>query len=725
MSARIALPSVFSIVPGDSETLLEDPPETPAPMFAVRAFKSAIFGTPHPAQPVLPSNHSLKQSDQIPPPGPPAPAEPLKMVHPEPRIGDIKRNLNLEAFVSPTKGILLTPGTGAARRKNVTFRGINSDEKSEAKESRKVDLPGNTKTKAPSSRSRSGSLAENERRPTSLTKALYKAKNGVTSENAIRAPDITKSNKVLAFNRDATVIEKEGYDADFAADVTIDLNHPLSRSGQHWKAEFEQYHKKSDREMKKIIELNQNVKLYAAKKDLEASDLGEKLRRELSKVATMESKVTDLATQLAATRTQGSKETPDQTRLVNDLARQTALAIQYKQKADNYEVALTAKNISLAPEPSRLEDSVSQDIGVESNQRRSEPTSPKRQGQDLASLRLELDRFRSSAEAAKQKAAKLETENLALQAAIDNLREGMKTSELRRQAREESLRKREEALKASKANCDAQWLKLLSQNEALLQNGQQQASHVTAEPSTFEAHQKNSSNQTSGDNAVAGQAPGSKDSPKPRKNAHRHKSDSSFVDIWTFQDSTLPLEKPVKKQEAARSLPKVLKEITQNPVREDETRKPHRLTQSSAAPTPSKTQPANESRRFTLTSPKKLQSSTTKRTHERRSTISTTQPSLLNFASSPPKPVTSTLHPTQPPDIKHQPPIHSTKIEPVTDRAAKPISVAAPTNAAEKKGSEPPAPAPLDRKEAMRARMAERMAEKRKAREGKGERRIG
>lgn len=742
-----SLACTFLTVLGESETLFEDPPETPAPMFAVRAFKSAIFGTPHPAQPASPSNRSRKAlfQNSLPQASALLP-EPLKIVHLESTDREnVTKNLDFEPLVSPTKGILLTPGTGTTRRKNVTFRGIGSDEKSKAKDISRANLLGDTISDASLSRSHAAGLMENQPRQTSLTKALYKAKNGVSENHTNPSLSASKPKKNPALDRakdrPVTVVEREWYDHDVVADVTIDLSNPQSRSGQHWKAEFEQYHRKSDREMKKIIKANQNVKSFAVKKDSEASDLSEKWRRELSRVAAMESKVTDLATQLAATRTQDSRETPDQTKLVNDLARQTALAIRYKEKADNYKVALMKKRIKLAPETDRFEDVSPQDTGAESNQRKLDFTLKEHESQEMATLRSELDRFRNSAEAAEEKAAKLETENLALQAAIDRLRQEMKTSELKRQAKEESFQRREEVLKASKADCDAQLLALLSKNEALLQDVQRHRTDPpTSECKIIKEHKEISSSEIPWDKAGAGQATGGQDHSTPRKHANKHRPELSMVDIWILegQDSALSPEKPPKKHDQVERPPEVLKEIAQNPVREDENRKPYRTTQGSAPlienPPPSKVQPAYESpRSSTLISPNKLPTSGAKRVPTRRSTNNSPHPSMLNPASGPPDAVSSTYHSAhqltnsdrqkQEQQEKQQPkaPLSAlTQTKSALGQATDLVPVAAPTATGTQGREDLEMPPPADRKEAMRARAAQRMAERRRAREGMG-----
>lgn len=760
------LPWLFSPDKGDPETFLEDPPETPAPLFAVRAFKSALFGTPHPSQTVSPSNRSRKAAAQNGLPKPPAlPQDPLKTAHLEPKDReDVTQKLDLEALVSPTKGILLTPGIGTTRRKNVTFRGIGTDEKLKAGDDNRGILFGDAVSETSSSQSQAASPEENQPRQTSLTKALYKAKNGVSDRNIISSPSASKSNK--RFSRDrkkdrsANLTVTEGNDLNVADDLTIDLSNPHSRSGKHWKAEFEQYHKNSGREMKKILKINQNVKSFAVRKDSEASDLREKLRRELSKVAVMESKVTDLATQLAATRTKDLKESPDQTKLVNDLARQTALAIRYKQKADNYKVALIKKNADLASETDKLEGIIPEGTGVKSNPGISAPISSDRLSQEMASLRSELDRFRSSAEATEQKAAKLEMENLALQAEINKLRQEMKMPESKRQAREEILERREGVLKVSNADRNANLPTPSTKNDALLEDVQQRhKASPTSERKTFREHDEILSNKITQDKVATGETSGSQDHSKPSKNTNTFDPESSMVDIWILggQDDTLPLEKPRKNRDLVKPSPKVLKEITQNRILEEENRKPYRTAPNSHfvpslenSPL-SKTQTSHESPRSTISfSPKRrlLTSSGTKQhifARQSTNTINSPRPSTLNSASNPPKTdnVSSTeKHPTQNNVINsdHQQlsksPISGSPAQ--TKSTFKQNASVVPTllpptgtqaEAEGRKGSEPaipmPAPPPaIDRKAAMRAavraRMADRMAEKKKAREDKG-----
>lgn len=750
---------------GDYESFLEDPPETPAPLFAVRAFKSALFGTPHPAQPASPSNRLRKAVAQNSVPKAAAPPqETLKTIHVEPQgREDVSQKLDFEALVSPTKGILLTPGIGSTRRKNVTFRGIGSDERSKARNGSKDSLFGDNTPEASSSQSQASSHLENRSRQTSLTKTLYRAKNGISAGRMISPLGVSRSEKQVSsdWKKDRRVgfTETEGNDLDVADDLTIDLSNPLSRSGQHWKAEFERYHKNSNREMKEVLRANQKVKSFAVEKDSEASDLSEKLQRELSKVAAMEKRVTDLATQLAATRKQDHKETPDQTKLVNELARQTTLAIRYKQKADSYKVALMKRNVSLPSEVDGVEEVVPQGTRVNSNQGISDSNVNGHLSQDMASLRSELDKFRSSAAATEQKAAKLETENLALQAEIDSLRQGMKIFESKRQARDQILPRQEEILKASNADRSAQSPTSSTINQALLQDGQRHGkASSTPERKTSKDHGEISSRTISQDKVPIGKLIGGQDHSKPRKNPNAHDPESSIADIWILggQDNTPPPEKPRKNKVSVKHSPKVLKEITQNRILEEENRKPHRKTRKSEnPPSHSKFQPAaHESPHSTISfsSRKRLPTSsgTKPKSLARPSTAnnSSPRPSTLNPASNPPKTkvIPSTQHPTHQHVTKSDHQQKSSK-SPIDDDPSTPPKATSnqgatitwtetdtdtDTEEGRKQQSKPeipipapaeaPTPAPVfDRRAAMRARREERMAENRKrVREGRG-----
>ncbi|CRK46420.1 hypothetical protein BN1723_016670 [Verticillium longisporum] len=82
--------------------------------------------------------------------------------------------------------------------------------------------------------------------------------------------------------------------------------------------------------MEKLLKYKQLAKSYAKMKDAEAVDLNEKLKEEQEKIVKMEKKITEMAAQMATRRLDGDEgENPQ---LMKDLARQTALAVQYRDQ---------------------------------------------------------------------------------------------------------------------------------------------------------------------------------------------------------------------------------------------------------------------------------------------------------------------------------------------------------------------------------------------------------
>lgn len=653
------------MLPDNDGSYLEEPPDTPAPLFAVRAFKSALFGTPHPD--VKSANNSPKASDN----------NPQKQRSEDLKLKPVNTGREGPAIIqkgdsllSPTKGILLTPGTATTRRKNVSFSGLALTESKETKKTNENEFDKKTNFESQRSSSTMDFPPVNQHRQTNLTKALYKARiNGSKT-------DVDKQLSKHMPEKEITSVQEKTDDSKFvaknqepvsggAADVTVDLNEPFSRSGQHWKAEFERYHKKSDREMRKIIKYGQNVKSYAVKKDSEVLDLGEKLKRELSKVATMEASVTTLAAQLASTRKDDPKETSEQAWLVNDLAKQTALAVRYKQKADRCKIALMKQNSATHV----LESSI---IGGTATPTSKEIPSlaaaDSHQGhgltQELDSLRTDLGNFRTSAQRAERKAARLETENLALQKTIVRLKEEMKLNETKRMAREENIQKKYENLRASKAESDIRFTKLSSDYQKLVSRGEQpnspQGKLAEGDMYHHENHTMSAKKDAKPTTEVL-EPFGRRVDLQSLKLVPKHRQQHSHVDIWTMggMDSTLPLEKSIDDTTAnpfAESTSSILKEIDQNIVPEINAQKPSSTNPSPTAPL----KPANLlSDDLRITSPlcppfpsplpsahsasQKLKSSAANRMRARRSIIPSPRPSMLNFASSPQKPLPSSF----------------------------------------------------------------------------------
>lgn len=260
-----------------------DIPETPAPTFAVRAFKHAIFGTPQTAKPkprsrsntekerprvveerlVRPINNRPKSSgDQFKQDSAPAEREPMP---------------------SPTKGILMTPGTAAARRKTVSFGEQVKD--NEQKKDSKSGLPDDCPGKFPSPWVQPAELpldstqASTSRGRSKLTEALEQARDESAKRNS-NQPDKPTS-EIGDHN-----------------DLTTDLTEPHSQAGKYWKNEYDLYRENTQREVKKLVAKQKAAKSFAKEKDAQCTDLMDQLRQEKRRADRLEKRSQELEAQL-------------------------------------------------------------------------------------------------------------------------------------------------------------------------------------------------------------------------------------------------------------------------------------------------------------------------------------------------------------------------------------------------------------------------------------------
>ncbi|KAF2457255.1 spindle pole body formation-associated protein-domain-containing protein [Lineolata rhizophorae] len=329
-----------------------EPPDTPAPVFAVRAFKHAIWGTPPPPTHFdLSVEEKKRRSNES--------ARSMKVDNREkldknkpssdttvPNIAKNKientqqssqttsqptqRRSSDSAAVaqqpsgtSPTKqapaGILMTPGTGATRRKTVKFGEHVVDNEGK----RKSGIPSNVPGKFPSPWTpKVGSGAStNEDKGNSKTKGTAHsssnklnaalqdaARETATGNNAQDfAPPTKRRSEVDAI---AVALSSPGAKPTKSrddADLTIDVLEPRSESGRYWKAQLESYAERSEREIRKLIAKHQLAKEYAKKKDGEAVELRAKVekleaekKRARGREKTTEEQVRDLRERLRA-----------------------------------------------------------------------------------------------------------------------------------------------------------------------------------------------------------------------------------------------------------------------------------------------------------------------------------------------------------------------------------------------------------------------------------------
>ncbi|KAL9104911.1 MAG: hypothetical protein Q9187_008850 [Circinaria calcarea] len=244
----------------------------------------------------------------------------------------------------------------------------------------------------------------------------------------------------------------------------MDLKDPRSRSGRHWKREYTRYHEKSDHEMRKLIKYSQIAKSYAVKRDSEALNISEKLKKALSQVAEMEGRVSELAGKLAENPDKADGG-PDQAQLMAQLAIQTAQALRYKQKAEKYERAIREHNIIATPEhcgddPETVDQSCETTQTGSSKMAVPEPT-------EVSSLRSEVIKLRSIVEDAEEKVAHLENQNLALKNNILRVKEEMKKYEARHRVREERRKQSDEKSKAQRRKLELDLAQCRVENEKL------------------------------------------------------------------------------------------------------------------------------------------------------------------------------------------------------------------------------------------------------------------
>lgn len=199
-------------------------------------------------------------------------------------------------------------------------------------------------------------------------------------------------------NDDADDVWEEVDEVDREVDGTVDLNEPRSQSGRYWKSEFQKYHEEAQAEMEKLVKYKQLAKSYAKAKDAEALDLTGRLKEEQAKVDEMERRITEMAGQIGAKhgRNGGGQEDRE---LLKDLARQTALAVQYRKKVDELEAAL-------------------RDSGYEAEgnkRRRAGPMTAREQAKELNELRQELQRVKSELGSFEERERKADLEKMELE----------------------------------------------------------------------------------------------------------------------------------------------------------------------------------------------------------------------------------------------------------------------------------------------------------------------
>jgi hypothetical protein len=373
-------------------------------VFAARALKSAIFGTPAPP----PGDDTVYEIEQA-----------LKGKEKTSDTMARKTTKLAHRSLSPTRppGILLTPGTAITRRKTVSFGNevVDKDEEKSAVGRGKPSTPYPAKSDH-TGRSKPISF------PIQKLESAREEKLARTSTDSIgRASD---SKPLLSFEPDedrrqsheskSSKLRKGSWDPlleikrdDSDGDITTDLNEPHSQSGRFWKAEYEQYHEEAKAEMEKLVRYKTLAKKYAKTKDAEAIDLSEKLKEEQRRVASMEDKISELSFKIAA---MSDDDSPD---LIKELARRTALTKKYKGMVEDFRVELEGngkESVSTeATTPKSSTKPESRSIYGLREHRKSRD-----EGKEMELLRDEVQNLRKALSIAEKNSTQLQEENTKL-----------------------------------------------------------------------------------------------------------------------------------------------------------------------------------------------------------------------------------------------------------------------------------------------------------------------
>lgn len=416
--------------------------------------------------------------------------------------------------ISPTKpqGILMTPGT-ARNRKSVSFGVAVKDNATNP--ASKTGIPDDCPGKFPSPwvAKEPSILEEGSLRRTALTKTLENArdtKRRKTGETRARSLDLGTPQSLRELDIKAGISAPQLLEGsqqadqaqtrprsrdkdDFEGDMTLDLNEPHSQSGRYWKSEYERYHEDAKTQMKKLVRYKQLAKSYAKKKDEEAIDLGDKLKEEQEKALQMEEKITELIGQITEGRQDGNED--DSPAMMKDLARQTALAVQYREQVNQFRTALENQSegrdgeqeVHLSPTKASRRD--------ESN---SELRRAREQLREMSALQAEMHSLRIDLSVSQKKASKLGEENDILSREVAEANEKLSRSEDRRHTADSQSQNRAQLLQGLQRDYDNLKESAKAQRrdaEHLLKKRHDQVSELKKEIATLKANVSSATNQ--------------------------------------------------------------------------------------------------------------------------------------------------------------------------------------------------------------------------------------
>ena len=364
-----------------TDTMADDQPDTPAPVFAARALRRAVFGTPQPATEV--SGKTTNQSQQN----------------------------DLSGSPSKPQGILLTPGTATSKRKRVSF--------------------GHQVPKSKGVTDLMKEKAGDGQRRTKLHTTLERAQKTAGHSK-------TKAKKPAADSDSEWEEDDDGEDA-CNHDITIDLNEPHSQSGRFWKEEYYKYQQEAKAEMAKLLQYKQLAKSYAHQKDTEAIQLTEQLKTEQQKVISMEKKIAESTYQMLAKQQNGQGDVAPED--LSKLTKYTALVVHYKQQVQGLELKLAEKELVDGDNTlGRLQEPSPRTRGMLLETQR-ELRRARAQVKELDKLRLEVKSLKTKLREAQRNPSGEETKPVNARTQLRELREQLHAAKEESAVKDRDMRK--------------------------------------------------------------------------------------------------------------------------------------------------------------------------------------------------------------------------------------------------------------------------------------------
>lgn len=233
-------------------TILEEPETPAAALFAVQAFKHALYGTPMPDE-----ARSIRRKGS---------SESTIRAPLESRWANLGPSARP---TSPTKpnGILMTPGTVNGRRKQVTFGSQVMDNEGRKVEPESIEDPND----APGKLSNPFSSKHKGREEKSRKLSKSRVERTIPENEGYEPP--TKAQELLGTSRSRGHARSKSVNDQDEHEQTMDFDNPRSDSGRYWREAFQSYSERSEAETKVLISKARLAKDFAKKKDEEAMEL--------------------------------------------------------------------------------------------------------------------------------------------------------------------------------------------------------------------------------------------------------------------------------------------------------------------------------------------------------------------------------------------------------------------------------------------------------------------